>query len=371
MNMLLIAALTVSMLPGPSASPRRPEVWFSHAHPEPLGREPDQWPTVQRELDVLQFPINAVAFLIPQDDLKRLRAVLKRNGIRVSIECGYFDWEPQQSDFSAPNPKRITDRPRPVLRPGIGAETARIEIAKLAPLFAAGMRPDYIVMDGPVRRLIHPGADTGRIEPHGSQEGLADVEAAVDEVVAYMREWRRRLPNVRFMALTNFPNWGWKGQVAYWASGPGGMYWGDYYPVLEALVRKTRAAGMPLAGLVMDNPYEYMMGRIPVGPPWPEPTKRPQETDWLARVLDLERTARGLGLAVSLIVNSQKGGHESDLAFVRYTLECLEAYRSRGGMAERYVFQTWYPHPEKLIPDTDPHSMTGMLRQALDVIKGR
>ncbi len=352
-------------------APKSPEVWFGHVHPEPLGREPDQWPTVQRELDVLQFAINAVAFIIPQEDLKRLGAVLKRNSIRVSIECGYFDWEPQQADFTGPNPKRISDKPRASLKPGIGAETARIEMAKIEPMLRAGIKPDFIVMDGPVRRLIHPGADTGRIPAHGDQVGLPTVEAAADEVIAYMRAWKRRFPSVRFLALTNFPNWGWKGRVAYWASGPDGMYWGDYFPVIQTLIKRTREARMPLAGLVIDNPYEYAMGTMPVAPPWPPPSKPPSETNWMARVIELERYAESQGLPVSLIVNSQKGGHESDEAFARYTLEYLSAYRTAGGSPQRYVFQTWYEHPTRLIPDTDPHSMMGMLRDVIRIVKGR
>lgn len=368
---LLAAGIVAACAPTMAApSVRAPEVWLCHNHPEPLGREPDQWYTVQRRLDVMQLAINAVAYLIPQDDLGRLASLLRRNGIGVSIECGYFDWDPHATDFTAPNPKPITDRPRAEIRHGIGKATARLEMAKIAPMLRAGMRPDYIVMDGPIRRLMNPGADTGRTTAKGEQQGLATLEEAVAEVIAYMREWRRRFPGVRFLALTNFPNWGWKGQPAYWASGPDSMFWGDYYPVITALIERTRAARMPLAGLVIDNPYEYTTATIPVESPWPPPSKSPRETDWMARVIELERYAEGKGLDVSLIVNSQRGGYESDEAFVRYTLEYLNAYRAAGGSPRRYVFQTWYRYPRKLVPETDPFSMTGMLREAIGIIKG-
>lgn len=348
---------------------RPPEVWLGHNRAEPLGRDPAGWPTVQRRLDAFQCGINAVAFLTPQEDLRRLAAVMRRNRVRIAVECGYFDWEPAQEEFSAPNPKPITDRPRRTVASGIGEITARIEMAKIAPMVEAGMPPDYLVLDGPVRRLIHPASDTGRATAHGEEKGLDTVEEALDEIIAYMRAWRKRYPRIRFLALTNFPNWGWKGDVAYWASGEGGMFYGDYFPVVRALIDRTRAARMPLDGLVIDNPYEYAIGAMPVKPPYPKPAREPSKTDWMARVIDLERYAEGRGLKVSLIVNSQRGGHESDEAFARLSLEFLRAFRAAGGSPARYVFQTWYGHPKRLIPESDPHTMTGMLKAAIAIIK--
>lgn len=369
---ILTALLLAPLAALPLCAATEPEVWFGppHAAPRALVEPGARWPTVQQNLDTLQFAINAVAFLIPQDDLKQLAALLQRNRIRISVECGYFDWEPTQTDFDAPNPKPITDRVHKAVTRGIGRRTARVELAKIKPLLDAGGVPDYLVLDGPVRRMIHPGADTGRIPPHGVAEGLATADEAIEEMIEYMREWRARFPEIRFLPLTNFPNWGWKGGPAYWASGPDAMYWGDYHPVIQKILTQTRAANMPVAGIVIDNPFEYTMGVMPVGPPWPKPAKDPKETDWLARLLDLERTIRAHGVDVSLIVNSQTGGHESDEAFRRETLRYLETYRQAGGQARRYVFQSWYKHPERMEPEDDPNTMTGMLREALRVVKG-
>ncbi len=41
-----------------------------------------------------------------------------------------------------------------------------------------------------------------------------------------------------------------------------------------------------------------------------------------------------------------------------------------GGSARRYVFQTWYPHPKEMGPETEPYTMTYLLREAIRRVKG-
>jgi hypothetical protein len=350
-------------------SPARPEVWMNHVRLEGLARSGAKWDYVQRHLGALEFPINAVGFLISDDDLQRLAAIVKARRIRVAIECGYFDWVSKLEDLEKPSPKGMTDTPRLRVEPGVGEETARFEIAKLRPLVRAGVVPDYLNLDGPIRRMLWPGSDVGR----NDLQGLPAIDASVDELVAYMRAMRRAYPKVQFFALVNFPNWGWKGEPSYW----GGMFYGDYYEALKRIDQKTRAAHIPILGVTADNPYEYYAGLQP-HKPWmtlpgeARPTKALDvaKIDWRKRLLDLERAVKSRGLEFNLIVNSQGGGEASGEAFHRTTLAYLDAYRKDGGAPRRCILQSWYRFPEKVASEDEAYTMTNLVKEAIRRIEG-
>ncbi|MCC6727882.1 MAG: hypothetical protein IT208_00925 [Chthonomonadales bacterium] len=361
----LVLALPAAAQVGPRPAP---EVWMNHVRMEPLARPGARWDFVKRNLGALEFPINVVAFLMPAGDMKRLVAICRENGVRIAVECGYFDWSSATTDFSAPSPKGITDTVREDMAPGVGERTAAIEIGKLRNLARAGAAPDYLNLDGPIRRMLWPGSDVTR----GDIKGLASVDDCVRELVAYMRAMRREFPRVRFLALTNFPNWGWRGEPSYW----GGMFYGDYFDVLRRIIDGTRAAGIPIAGVTADDPYEHAAGLQPhkgwmqlpgeAKPTKPVPLDR---IDWMRRLLDLERYVRGRGLRFNLIVNSQGGGGASDQAFARGTLDYLYAYRRAGGRADRYIVQSWYRYPETLEPEDDPTTMTGVTKTVIERLR--
>lgn len=364
---LLLCALAFA--DAATATPRnRSEVWMNHVHLEALARNGAKWDFVQQHLGALEFPINAVGFLISAEDMRRLAALLKAHHIEVAIECGYFDWYSKEAEFDLPTPRRITDVPREPMAPGVGAETARFEIAKLRNLTRAGLTPDYLNLDGPVRRMLWPGSDAGR----NDIRGLPSVDACVDELIAYMRVMRRKFPRVQFFALTNFPNWGWRGEPSYW----GRMFYGDYFAVLKRIVEKTRAAHIPILGVTADNPYEYYLGtqlhKAWMALPGEAQPARPLDVgkiDWAKRLLDLERTVERLGLQFNLIVNSQGGGEASGEAFHRTSLAYLDAYLRAGGSPRRVILQSWYRFPERLEPEDEPYTMTNLAKEAIQRIE--
>lgn len=361
----VVAAMVLTATPAngkPEA--KRPEVWMNMVQLEPLGRPGARWDFVKRRLDVLEFPINAVAFLMPEQDIRGIVEQCSRHGIKIALECGYFDWKSQTADFSAPSPKGITDTVRTTMAPGVGEETARSEIGKIQNLVRAGAKIAYLNLDGPVRRMLWPGSDVGR----GDIPGLASVDLCVTELVAYMRTMVKAFPGLQFYVLANFPNWGWRGEPSYW----GGMFYGDYFDVLRKTLDGCRAARVPLRGVTADNPYEYTIGMQP-HKAWAamegeaQPTKQvdPAKVDWMARLLDLEKTVKSRGLRFNLIINSQGGGDASEEAFQRTTLKYMETYLAAGGKADGLIFQTWYKFPSKAEPEDEPYTMTNLLKAAI------
>ncbi len=154
-------------------------------------------------------------------------------------------------------------------------------------------------MDGPVCRIMHPG--------HEGCVGFARVDDVADQLVAYMKEVRKTLPSVQFFDGCNFPNWGWKGGPSYWGKGPRKQFYGDLWNVLPVLVKKSRKAGVPLAGVTVDNPYDFAIGTATASV-----LPSSGEIDWMKRILDLDRYVKSKGMEFSIFFNCPTSGEGSD-----------------------------------------------------------
>jgi hypothetical protein len=292
-----------------------------------------QWSFVREHLSGIQFYIDMIDRATPEQ-LGQLVRLLRQQGYQVSVECGgTLDFAPMDETN--------------------GEVSARIELAKLAKFYAAGGRADFLNLDGPVRRLMHP---------HKRRDGrrFESVEKAADELVDYLNLVRRAHPELRFF-LTNFPNWGYRGAVST-ARGPQQDY-GDYDTVVRVVLDKLKAANIPLAGVTVDNPYDYLVGEHSS-----VNLKDPRTVDWLGRVRAYEDFARAQGLQFNLIVNSERGGHASAETFYADTLKMVETYRKAGGQPTRWFVQSWYPHPTQIVPETAPHSLTALAKAVIEAV---
>jgi hypothetical protein len=319
-----------------------PEVWMHHAKWQALAEGEQAWRFVAENVDGIQFFIDSVR-RPGSEPLEKLGAILKKNEIGVSVECG--------GTLGAFLPQG-----------DVGRRSAEHELAKLRNLTEAGIRIDYLNIDGAVRRLLYPneGGRSGRPEI----APIESVDRAVDELLVYLREVRKEYPQLKFFILTNFPNWGYKGDVSYHARGPQRNDWGDYFPVIETILRKTRQADLPIAGLTVDNPYDYALGE--------HRSVRlddPKQVDWIARVLDLERYAESEGLEFNLIVNSERGGQTSDQKFFEETLKFVDLYLTRGGTPKRLIVESWYPNPRAVVPETEPYAMTALVKAVIQRVR--
>ena len=168
-------------------------------------------------------------------------------------------------------------------------------------------------------------------------------------------------PKTRFWLLTNFPDWGYQGDVSCQARGPQRQDYGDYDEVIRVVPRKLRAASISLAGVTVDNPYDHLVGEHPS-----VDFKDPKSVDWIKRVRRYEDFAREQGLEFNLIVNSERGGHESDGLFCRETLQMVNTYRKAGGQPTRWLVQSWYLYPKQTLPETAPHTMTALVKVVIE-----
>jgi hypothetical protein len=314
-----------------------PEVWVHQGNWRAFGAADAQWDFVKANVDGFQFFIDSLSKAKP-GELDSLARIFAENDIDVSVELGGI----------------LTLYP---MDDNVGEETFRIESEKLQPLKEAGIELDYINLDGPIRRALNDPLNKG-IDP------LPSLEMAADELIDYMRLMRKEFPEAEFFLLSNFPNWGWKDGPSYTRIRGEYQGWGDYQTVLETVTRKTREAGIPIRGVTIDFPYDYAMAEVRH-----KNLPDPSQVDWFSRIRELEIYAKSLGLEVNIIFNSQHGGQTSNEAFCEETIIFVNTYRKFGGKPKRYIIETWYKHPNKVAPETEPYTMTWLAKEAIQNVK--
>ena len=319
---------------------RRPEIWLcpNGEHVLDLIDRTKPWRNVASRLAGVKLYIGTIKNT-PDQKLAALAYLLRRYRLQVSIECAGTQ-TPDWGDEA-------------------GERTARQHGMIFRKWLRLGGRIDYLDMDGPIRRLLgHLGKGRKPRQPFTSYDRCAR------ELVDFMRETSRQFGGVRFFLLTNFPNWGYDGDVSYHARGPKKQDYGDYREVLATVLARVRAARAPLVGITVDNPYEYLVGEHKS-----VNLKDPRKVDWLGRVRALEDLVHAQRLQFNLIVNSERGGSTSDEEFYRRTLLMLKTYYEAGGRPERIIIQSWYKYPVTVVPETAPHSMTALVKAAMDYLK--
>jgi alkaline phosphatase len=340
-------------------APGTPEVWIGLLPLDVLiGRTPE-WAFVASHLDGVKLWTQQIVFpsekwpfqggIHTPDALERLMAEFGRIGIPVIQEKTGFP-----ITVSIPDNEAMVGQAGP-FDDSIVGRAAAANIAQIQKLKDMGANVTAVDMDGFLYHLINPGA---------GEYGFTNYDDAARICALWMLEVEKAHPGLRFYELTNFPNWGYQGAVNF----QGTMGWGDYDTALRAQIRQARLHKAPLAGVTVDNPYDYILGEVSL----PDGRFDPKKVDWVGRVLELERFVKGEGLEFNLIINSQRAGERTPEEYYRETLDFLELYRSRGGKPDRYVVQSWYTQPtrDQVLPETEPHTFMNLVREVITRVKG-
>lgn len=329
------AALSLATAASHGEPPATPEIWLCTGGALDLARPGAKWDFVKQRLTGIKLYIDKVSKADPAD-LRALVELVKANDLKVAIECGGCLGFAKLDETN-------------------GEDSARIELAKIDTWYAAGGKVDYLDVDGPIRRILHPTRGKQRLPALGS------IEDCARQLMNYMRAVTKAHPEIEFFLLTNFPNWGYRGGVSYHARGENRQDWGDYDEVVRTVLKVADEEGMGFAGVTVDNPYEYLIGEH-----FSATMKDPAEVNWLRRVRAYEDYAREQGLEFNLIVNSEAGGKESDRAFCERTLKMVDTYLAAGGRPTRLVVQSWYKHPQALVSEDEPFTLTALVKAAME-----
>jgi hypothetical protein len=269
---LTASAATEDAIAGPDPADdsrvAQPEVWLCAGDRIMELLQPGaEWPFVQQHLKGIKLYIGQLHGKRREtkeqttERLRPLAHLVQAHHLQVAVELGgCLDFSPM--DDTA------------------GEWSAQTELAALANYYAAGGQVDYLDLDGPIRRLLHP-----ENRPDGRR--FDSIDKAADELVDALKLHRATHPETNYWLLTNFPNWGWRGDVSYHARGPQRQDYGDYDQVVRIVLEKFRTADMPLDGVTVDNPYDYLVGEHSS-----VQLADPKSVDWLTRVRRYEDFAR-------------------------------------------------------------------------------
>ncbi|MHB1463001.1 MAG: hypothetical protein ACYC1M_17045 [Armatimonadota bacterium] len=338
----------------------KPKVWLAVLPLDVvLGRD-DEWKWVQEHIDGVKFwtqqvddPAETWPFqgnVATPDAFKRIIEVLNKHNIPLIIEKGCW---PQRK--STPGLDRMGGEAGPY-DATLPKRAAANELARIEHVKSLGGTVSTFDVDGPERHLMFPVL--GGI-------GVTNFEDAITMFVEYMRIIHKQHPKIDFYALSNFPNFGWKGGLAYY----GTMNWGDYYTALEAIIRLSKKAKLPMKGVTVDNPYDYATGRVVV--PFPEGYD-PKSIDWMSRIRGIEDICHKNKLEFNLVVNSQTPGETNMRDYCKETLQYVDHYTKLGGRPDTWIVQSWYTHPlrDEVLPETKPNTFMWLVKQVIQKVKG-
>jgi len=341
-----------------------------------------EWATAFREMSVFKFAVAAFATEPATSDLTpetagtapALALEVKRNAMRLLIDNGkkialevggpyeFFCGVPGEvGEKAAAYDLQTLDRIHRPVKPGNTG---------------LGGRVDYLVMDGPISRVI----DGGR----ANDCDFRTQSDAIREMLDYMRAIRARYPDMKFVWLINVPNWQLYADTLP-ANGPtGGLNYGfrtvsgavtaiELSTLVEAVVGATAAAGLPLAAIHVDTPYDFSTpDRMPV-------------------LIRLAKRIKALGVPLGVAFNIARGIHwdvqvpfnnlinprnafaasrsatATDLVFAEEfktgTLYASYVWRDQlGRLPEHLVVQSFFKTPFQILPESTPGSFTNVVR---------
>ena len=302
-------------------------------------------------LDFLVFYIGKINKEYSLSEMQQLANIVAENKLEVIIELG---------GVLGPGWGNLTDKDN-------GRESAKVEIQMSKNWVTAGGKIDYIIFDGPVRRLLYGNIQQNLQDNDGvlvsghfnTTREPYSYEDAADEILHSMDEWRKVYPEIKFILGCNFPNWGWKGGQDYHKRQADGMNWGDYWEVVQIIMDRVQAGEPRFSKVIVDWPYNYAIGERYS----PTPGNDPKSIDWIARIRELEDYVKGLGLEFYLYTNTEE--KESDTVYTEGTLNYVDLYRQRGGNPDGWNVQSWYPVPTSFGPEDQPYSMSWLCNEVI------
>ena len=347
----LISDSASSDEPAAEGTKETPEVWLCHHDIEDLADPDADWDFVRNHLDGIKIYVGNLMgtrkhVRISDKRLASLTRTFEENGIQLAMECGGT-----LGHFRNTEP--------------VGLRSANAEMKNINRIASVGGTMHYLDMDGPISRTLWSGRHRFDHKRRGNS-GYDNIDKCVEELVTYMKEINGQYPDLKFFTLTNFPNWGWKEGTSYHSRHEDNQDWGDYYDVISTLFREAKEAGVTnLVGVTVDSPYHYTVGRVRS-----VNLEDPSQVDWIARLRDLEDFVESEGMELNLIVNSVERLEVDAETYCKETLALIDLFRNAGGTPKRYIVQSWGHHPAKMLPESDPVSMTGLTKAVIMKVKG-
>ena len=328
-------------------NPQHKKVLMCQGKPWEL-TQANQWKKVSKNLDYFKFYIDQI------DDnrysLQEKQAfitVLNTNKIEIAVEMGGLlahqsVHDTLTADFSF---MQEYQKIQSLIKPSdIGGYNGNV---------------DVIDMDGSLRRVLFENQNGNNLTE----------QKAINEFMDVILLWQNKFPNVKINYLVNFPNWGWKGDFAYFnlVNAKGDKGYGDFYDMLNKVFVAAQNRGVQINGLTVDCPYDYVLGIAKSNQ-----ASKIQTINWFQRLLELENMVKSHGWEFNLIFNSQKAGEKSrgsNKDFSDNVMNYLNDYLNLSGNPDGYWVQSWYYYPNVFIPEDSLYTMTHLSHKVIKRVK--
>jgi len=215
---------------------------------------------------------------------------LKGNNIKLAIDAGGANWA------QAEGREKI----------------ARNELALLERLKELGVKVDYISLQSTLNKPLKVDGQTMDYP----------MSMRIEDIVKYSKSVRAIYPQVEIGIIDDLPS-------------HGKDYQQPYRQLKNALTRE----GIKLSYIHLDMPFELI--------------KEQRHGITWQRVRDVERYVEDeLRVKFGLLATSRKGGHSSSKAYHHAVMAVLMCYSDADGTPHDFIIASWFPFPEKTIPET-------------------
>jgi hypothetical protein len=252
-------------------------------------RHTESFARATRYIDVYMMRSSVLNVLDDQFLRELFIPYLERNNIKLAINTGGATWAQLEGR------ERVSNR----------------DISLLKRLSQLGARVDYISLQSVLSK-------TPKIAGQRSDYALA---RRIADVVAFARAAHDIFPDAEIGIIDALPS-------------QGKQYQDAYRRLRDALVRE----GLRLSYIHLDIPFDIPRGQ-----------RRGVTWDGIREV---ERyVEEDLGVKFGYFTTTRRGGQSSSKAFHAGVLASLECYAGVGGTPAAFIVASWFPFPERTIPD--------------------
>ncbi|WHI52952.1 hypothetical protein P3339_09380 [Microbulbifer sp. MLAF003] len=216
---------------------------------------------------------------------------------------------------------------------------------------------DTLIFDGPIRRVLYP-SDTP-ISPHTYQ-------SIGNELVDTMRLWRSVVPKIKFVLLTNFSNWGWKGQPARNSKGlpPQSLGYGNYDEALREVLGVVRGSEVDFDAVAADYNYDAFLNEG-----YSNQVELVKDVDYKNRLIEFYHVVKDYGYQFNMIINSARGAKEGNHPYRVEVLNYIHSLIGVGVNVDSFVIQSWGSYPSLWLTENTTGTMTWTTRLALERVR--
>ena len=215
---------------------------------------------------------------------------LEKNNIKLAINAGGATWA----------------------QAGARGKVATNELGLLKRLQGLGVKVDYMSLQSVLSKPLK--ADGQKVD--------YPMSMRIEGIVKYSKAVRAIYPQVEIGIIDALPSHG-----------------KDYQQPYLQLQKALTQEGLELSYIHLDMPFEVI--------------KEQQHGITWQRVRDVERYVEDeLRVKFGLLATSSKGGHSSSKAYHHSVMAELMCYSWADGTPHDFIIASWFPYPEKTIPET-------------------